>query len=112
MTYQPPEGTRQDQYPAYAAPYDPRTQPKGKSVASLVIGIVSLVLGFTFIVPIVGVILGAVGMSSEPAGRGMAIAGVILNLIALAGWIIFVIIFGLALVAFWAASAGVMLPLL
>jgi hypothetical protein len=106
MSYQP-----QDQYqtpqPGYYVPVYP--EPKGKSVASLVIGIVSLVFGFTFILPIIGVILGALGISREPAGRGMAIAGLVLNLISLAGWIVLAIIFGLFFVALFASTGGLLI---
>ncbi|MGO2633817.1 MAG: DUF4190 domain-containing protein [Galactobacter sp.] len=107
MSY-PPQDPYQDPYQqqGYYAPAYP--EPKGKSVASLVIGIVSLAFGFTFILPIIGVVLGAIGMSREPAGRGMAIAGLIINLICLAGWIIIFIILALLGVFIFASTAVVL----
>lgn len=65
--------------------------PRGMSVASMVLGLVSIVFGFTFVCPVVGLILGIIGIKREPAGRGMAIAGIIINAVILAGWAIAVI---------------------
>lgn len=59
--------------------------PRGLSIASMVLGIASIFFGFTFIVPITGLILGFVGFRKEPAGHGMAIAGIILNGLVLVG---------------------------
>jgi hypothetical protein len=44
-----------------------------------VLGLVSLVLFWTVVCPIVGLILGIVGVRREPAGRGFAITGLVLN---------------------------------
>ena len=68
--------------PAYAAwgqPVYAAAPPKGLSVASMVIGLVSVVFFWTFLCPIVGLVLGIVGIRREPAGRGFAVAGLILN---------------------------------
>jgi hypothetical protein len=73
--------------------------PKGLSVTSMVLGLVSIVAGFTFLVPAVGFILGIVGLRKEPAGRGMAITGLVLNGLFVVGWalvIFFVIGIGAA----------------
>jgi hypothetical protein len=72
--------------------------PKGMSVTSMVLGLVSIVLGFTFLVPVVGFILGIVGLRREPAGRGMAITGLVLNGLFVVGWalvIVFVFVIGI-----------------
>jgi hypothetical protein len=72
--------------------------PKGMSVTSMVLGLVSIVLGFTFLVPVVGFILGIVGLRREPAGRGMAITGLVLNGLFVVGWalvILFVFVIGI-----------------
>jgi hypothetical protein len=58
----------------YAAP-----PPKGLSITSMVLGLVSLVLFWTVACPIVGLVLGIVGVRTEPAGRGFAITGLVLN---------------------------------
>ena len=71
-------------------------QPKGLSVTSLVLGLVSLVAGFTFVVPLVGLILGIVGARREPAGRGMAIAGIVISALILMVWVVIIGFFLLA----------------
>ena len=44
-----------------------------------------MVGGFTFLLPpIVGVVLGHLGLKREPHGRGMAIAGLVMNYVSLA----------------------------
>lgn len=72
-------------------------------VASLVLGIVSIVLGFipfcgaiAFIPAVIGLILGivdAVKKSKSQEPKGMAIAGIILSAIAIViiGWWVFVV---------------------
>lgn len=65
----------------------PMNQPtSGAAVASLVFGLLSL-CGFFFVGAIVfailAIILGGVGLSGNKGGRGMAIAGLILGLVAL-----------------------------
>lgn len=65
-------------------------QPKGLSVASMVLGLVSLVAGFTFVVPLVGLILGILGVRREPAGRGMAITGIIISALILLIWVVII----------------------
>lgn len=60
--------------------------PRGLSLASMIVGLASLVVGFGFLMipQIVGVILGHLGMSREsPQGRGFAITGLITNYLAL-----------------------------
>ncbi|MEY2849385.1 MAG: hypothetical protein RI885_2052 [Actinomycetota bacterium] len=89
--------------PVYAAP------PRGLSVASLVIGLVSFFLGFTVVLPLVGAILGFVGLRREPAGRGMAIAGIWINGLIL----VFGVILGIVVVlAVLGVIGAVTIPLL
>lgn len=78
-------------------------EPKGFSIASMVIGISSVALGFTFLVPLVGAILGFIGLSKEPAGKGFAIIGIILNGLFLVGWLLVLLLFGSILAALFAA---------
>lgn len=70
----------------YGAPLQPgQTEGTGRSVASMIIGIISIVGGFAlFVPPIIGVILGHMGLKREPNGRGMAIAGLVMNYLSLA----------------------------
>jgi hypothetical protein len=61
------------------------------AVASLILGIASLFC-FGFITGIIAIILGGVALSKigrgEASGKGMAIAGLILGIIGLVGWVI------------------------
>lgn len=92
--------------PAPASPYavDPGTAPaaasvdeqRGFAISSLVLGLVSIVAGFTFVVPVAGLVLGILALKREPSARTMAIWGIALNAVMLAG----VVIAGLAAAAF------------
>lgn len=63
----------------------PRT---GLGTASLVLGICSLLAGWTFVAPVIGLCLGIASRSREPLARGRAGWGIFLNLVALAAWIL------------------------
>ncbi|WP_420369116.1 hypothetical protein [Curtobacterium sp. L1-20] len=67
----------------------PRT---GLGTASLVLGICSLLAGWTFVAPVVGLCLGIASRSREPLARGRAGWGILLNLVALAVWILLVVL--------------------
>jgi hypothetical protein len=67
----------------------PRT---GLGTASLVLGICSLLAGWTFVAPIVGVCLGVASRSREPLARGRAGWGIFLNLVAMAVWIVLLVL--------------------
>jgi hypothetical protein len=67
----------------------PRT---GLGTASLVLGVCSLLAGWTFFVPIIGLVLGIRSRRREPLARGRAGWGILLNLIMLAGWILLVVL--------------------
>ncbi|PPL15364.1 hypothetical protein GY24_14445 [Microterricola pindariensis] len=73
------------------------------SISSLVLGITSIFAGWTFIVPVAGLILGILALQREPAARTMAIWGVVLNSVVLAGGLLVglgALIFGLAALPF------------
>ncbi|MHA7304332.1 DUF4190 domain-containing protein [Arthrobacter sp. TMN-49] len=87
---QPQFGAQQYGAPSYyqGGPgyVDPTSGPRGMSLASMIIGLVSLVAGFGFfIVPqIVGIVLGHIGLKKEsPQGRSFSITGLITNYLAL-----------------------------
>lgn len=69
------------------------TQPsKGLSIASMVLGIIALVL---FCIPyvcipcgLIGLILGGVALATKKAGKGMAIAGLVCSIIGIAIYVI------------------------
>ncbi|WP_423920418.1 DUF4190 domain-containing protein [Frigoribacterium sp. 2-23] len=84
--YAPQQG-----YPQHVVVGYQPAPPRGLSIASMVLGLVSVFAGFTFVVPIIGFILGIVGLRKEPAGRGMAVTGLILNGLFVLGWAILVI---------------------
>ncbi|WP_022905519.1 hypothetical protein [Curtobacterium sp. B18] len=65
----------------------------GLGTASLVLGICSLLAGWTFVAPIVGLCLGVASRSREPFARGRAGWGILLNLVALAVWILLLALF-------------------
>jgi len=66
-------------------PHSPRT---GLGTASLVLGICSLLAGWTFLAPVVGLCLGIASRSRDTLARGRAGWGILLNLVALAVWIL------------------------
>lgn len=81
--------------PQEESPYQPKEPGSGKAVASLVLGIVATVLMFlsVFVVPgiiaivlsLIGIILGVQARRTLPRGStGMATAGMVLSIIALA----------------------------
>lgn len=79
--------------PVYVqAPMFVQSPPKGMSVASMVLGLVSIFFGWTFLVPLLGLILGLIGLKKEPAGKGMAVTGVILNGLMITGWVLLVML--------------------
>lgn len=73
--------------PEYSIPV---TGPRGLSLSSMIIGLVSLVAGAGFIIApqIVGIVLGHLGLRKEnPQGRAFAITGLITNYLALVIWV-------------------------
>ncbi len=73
----------------------------GMAAASMVLGIIGLLIScclypITVILAIIGLILGAVAIKKGPAGRGMAVAGVVLSLISLAFAVLLIILTAIA----------------
>lgn len=68
--------------------------PRGLSIAALVLGIVGLFVSwFVLGIPsILAVVFGHIGLRREPAGRGMAIAGLVTGYLAIAGFVVFVLV--------------------
>ncbi|WP_284982834.1 DUF4190 domain-containing protein [Arthrobacter sp. efr-133-TYG-118] len=103
---QPPQGP-----PAYGQPTSPYGQPayygmpvepKGLSIASMCCGIAVFVgLGFFVLPQIAAVILGHMALKKEPAGKGMAIAGLVMGYLGIVGVIIFWVF-----IAIFAATAS------
>ena len=84
--------------PGYGQMIPPQQKPSvGLAVASMVCGIVSLVFSccipvVTYIVALVGLILGGVSLSQKKGGKGMAIAGLVCSIIALVPAVIVTIV--------------------
>ncbi|MFE6963587.1 hypothetical protein ACFVAJ_00650 [Agromyces sp. NPDC057679] len=90
----------------YAEPHPaaaPLAESRGFSISSLVLGLVSIVAGYSFVVPIAGLVLGIMALKREPAARTMAIWGIVLNAVMLAGAVLVGIgaaVFGLVMLPF------------
>lgn len=77
-------------------------QPKksaGLAIASMVLGIVSLVLGccipyVTFFTALVGLVMSGASLGMKMGGKGMAIAGLVCNIISLIPAVIVLLAFG------------------
>lgn len=84
---------QQNGFSPYGAPiaYHPVyvAQPTGLSVTALVLGLVSVFFGFTFLVPLGALIFGIAGLRREPTGRGMAITGIIIGALFMLFWVLF-----------------------
>lgn len=81
--------------PGYNQPpyYQPQVQPKGLSIAALVCGIVGMVtFGFLFLPQLAAIVLGHLGLSKEPAGRGMAIGGLVMGYLVAGLWVLLIFI--------------------
>ena len=76
---------------------------RGFGISSLVLGLVSILAGFTLVVPAGGLVLGILALKREPASRTMAIWGIVLNGVMLAGAVLATLVavaFGLAVLPF------------
>ncbi|AXJ09533.1 DUF4190 domain-containing protein [Arthrobacter sp. PM3] len=72
--------------------------PKALSIASMCCGIAAwLGFGFFLLPQLAAVILGHLALRREPAGKGMAIAGLVLGYAAIAVTILVMVIFGLVI---------------
>ncbi len=97
-------------HPAPQAPFGepnpyaaPAAETRGFSISSLVLGLASIIASYTFVVPIVGLVLGIMALTREPASRTMAIWGIVLNAVMLAGALLATVgfvVFGLAMLPF------------
>jgi len=58
-------------------------QPKGLSIASMVCGIASVLLGWFMIPQIAAIITGHLALRREPTGKGMSITGLVLGYLCL-----------------------------
>lgn len=100
--YPAPQFQAPTQYVGGPGYIDSTSGPRGMSLTSMIIGLVSLFLAGWIIIPqIVGIILGHIGLSKEsPQGRPFSITGLITNYLALVIYgglyIFFFVILGIA----------------
>jgi hypothetical protein len=69
--------------PAY---YGMPAEPKGLSIASMVCGIASVLLGWFLLPQIAAIITGHLALKREPSGKGMSITGLVLGYLCLLGY--------------------------
>jgi len=75
-------------------------------VSSLVLGLLSIFAGWTFLVPLAGLTVGILSLRREPRNRTVAIWGIVLNAVMLAGVVVLAllvlltVLFGLAVLPF------------
>ncbi|MCR8670544.1 DUF4190 domain-containing protein [Agrococcus sp. HG114] len=82
-------------------------QPKTLSIVSLVLGLASIFIGGSILVPIAGIIVGVMARKREPAGRTMALWGIWLSVAMLVLWaLLWILAGGLLLAAIGLASSG------
>ena len=72
----------------------------------MILGIVSVFFGWTFLVPIIGILLGIMGLRKEPGGKGFAITGVILTGLMLIGWLLIALVAGAGMGGLFALLFG------
>jgi hypothetical protein len=95
---QPSPYAQPGSYNAYGQPsyYGVPAAPKSLSIASMCCGIAALVgFGFFLLPQLAAVILGHLALRREPAGRGMAIAGLVMGYVGIAVTLLVLVIFGL-----------------
>ncbi|NMB30561.1 MAG: DUF4190 domain-containing protein [Clostridiales bacterium] len=82
--------------PQMQEPMQPQQGGNGMAIASLVLGIVSIVTccwwQVSVVVAIVGLVLGILHNKKQTTGRGMAIAGIVLSIVGLAISIIIIVL--------------------
>jgi hypothetical protein len=61
-------------------------EPKSLSIASMVCGIASVMLGWFLLPQIAAIITGHLALRREPTGKGMSITGLVLGYLCLLGY--------------------------
>ena len=115
--YQPPAGNNQPQYSQAQynqpqdlgkQPYYGRPEPKTLSIASMVCGIASVIMGWLVLPQVAAIITGHLALRREPSGRGMSISGLVLGYLCLLGygalWLLLII--GLAVAGTSGSNTG------
>ncbi|SEQ72746.1 DUF4190 domain-containing protein [Arthrobacter sp. OV608] len=93
----------------YAQPgyYGMPAEPKTLSIASMVCGIASVIMGFILLPQIAAIVTGHLALKREPSGKGMSITGLVLGYLCLLGygafWLLAII--GLAIASSTSSSS-------
>lgn len=61
-------------------------EPKTLSIASMVCGIASVIMGFLLLPQIAAIVTGHMALKREPSGKGMSITGLVLGYLCLLGY--------------------------
>jgi hypothetical protein len=100
---QPPSPYSQGPYSQpspYSQPgyYGVPAEPKTLSIASMVCGIASVIMGFLLLPQVAAIVTGHMALKREPSGKGMSITGLVLGYLCLLGYGAFwlLLIIGLA----------------
>jgi Domain of unknown function (DUF4190) len=94
----------------YPYPQPAPREESGKAVAAMVLGILSVFFAWTFVAPLLALIFGIVSLRDirrardhgvNKTGEGMAVTGIVLGAVFLAGWALM-----LALIVLGSASGA------
>ncbi|MDQ0119651.1 DUF4190 domain-containing protein [Pseudarthrobacter sp902506025] len=85
----------QPQYFGQPSYYGGTVEPKTLSIASMVCGIASVIMGWLLLPQFAAIITGHLALRREPSGKGMSITGLVLGYLCLLGygalWLLFII---------------------
>ena len=74
--------------PATSTPVADPVAARPLSITAFALGLASVALGQTWLVPIAAIVLGAMGYRREPAGRTLAVWGIVLGSVMAFGWLV------------------------
>lgn len=98
----------QGQYFGQPSYYGMPVEPKTLSIASMVCGIASVIMGWLILPQIAAIITGHLALRREPSGKGMSISGLVLGYLCLLGYGAFwlLLIIGLAVASTTGSNSG------
>jgi len=98
----------QPQYFGQPSYYGGTVEPKTLSIASMVCGIASVIMGWLLLPQFAAIITGHLALRREPSGKGMSITGLVLGYLCLLGygalWLLLII--GLAVAGTAGSNTG------
>lgn len=102
---QPPSPYGQAPGPYGQPYYGMPAEPKGLSIASMVCGIASVILGWFLLPQVAAIVTGHLALRREPSGKGMSITGLVLGYLCLLGYGAFWV-FVIVAAAMYGTSSG------